>query len=435
MKNRTSYLFAALGLVLLLAFLYWRDRASRGRFDWRDSWEKTAYNENSNQPYGTLALHRLLEGYFPKNKLTDIKSDLVREMPLDSSKRSSYVFVGEGLYLDSLSTEHLLAFVAAGNTALLSSKTIPFDLMFHLYYHECENAEWSDYAKHPKTHVRASLVTPPLGSTIPLHYARQNVPEKYFWSYIEPDFFCDSLPQRPLGYLNDSLVNFASFPHGKGSFLLHTTPIAFSNYHLLKADSRRYTERVLAYLPEGQIYWDSYSRVAEEVSRRRNRSAGRSLPTDHPLAYVLKNPPLAWAWYLLLGLAAAFLVFRARRRQRVIPVAGKNENSSYEFIGIIANLHFREKNYRYLCLQTMRLFLAHTRERYGLVAQLDPSTLRPRYDSQYEQRLALVSGVPLAQIQDIFAQYAASVRYEPTEDMAMGLYQSVEAFWRAHLMC
>ncbi|MEQ1744570.1 MAG: DUF4350 domain-containing protein [Saprospiraceae bacterium] len=435
MNNRSTYLFAALGLVLLLGLLYWRDRLGRGRFDWNDSWGETAYSEKSSQPYGTLALHRLLEGYFPKKKLTDIKSDLVKELPLDSSKQSNYVFVGSGLYLDSLSTEHLLAFVAAGNTALLSSKSIPFDLMFHLYYQECDHAEWSDYATYPKTHVQASLQTPQIGSPSPLHYARHNVPEEYFWSFIEFDFFCDSLPQQPLGYLNDSLVNFASFPYGKGRFLLHTTPIAFSNYHLLKADSRRYAEHVLAHLPEGNTYWDAYSRVAEEVSRRRNRSAGRSLPTDHPLAYVLKKPPLAWAWYLLLGLAAAFLVFRARRRQRVIPVVGKNENSSYEFIGIIANLHFREKNYRYLCLQTMRLFLAHVRERYGLVAQLEPASLRPRYDAQYEQRLALVSGVSLAQVRDIFTQYEATVRYEPTEAMVVSLHQSVEAFWRADLVC
>ncbi|MBK9338596.1 MAG: DUF4350 domain-containing protein [Lewinellaceae bacterium] len=415
-----------------MALFYWRSRTDQQRFDWRDSWVENAYGERNDQPYGTQALHRLLEGYFPGKKLVDVREDLPKNLPLDSTGRSNYVFVGEGLYLDSLSTEHLLAFVRAGNTALLSSKTIPFDLMFHLYYEECPDAEWSDYAKETRSEMAVSLTAPWFGSAVPLHYARQNQVQAYAWSYIESDFFCKNLPQRPLGFLEDSLVNFAVFPCGEGRFLLHTTPIAFSNYHLLRTEARHYAQGVLAYLPEGNIYWDAYSRVPEMVSRQRNqgRDSSRQLPSEHPLAYILQQPPLAWAWYLLVALAAVFLFFRARRRQRVIPVLGKNENSSYEFISTIANLHFREKNYQNLCVQTMRLFLAQVRERYGMVAQLDADTLKPRIEATFDERLAQVSGVPLQQVRDIFFRYTAAVQYEPTEDMMVQLHLAVEAFWK-----
>jgi hypothetical protein len=392
---------------------------------------ENAYSEGSDQPYGTQTLHRLLDGYFPEKKLVDVREDLPKNLPLHAKGRSNYVFVGEGLYLDSLSTAHLLAFVQAGNTALLSSKTIPFDLMFHLYYEECPGAEWNDYARQPRSQMAASLVAPWFKKPASLHYARQNKVEAYTWSYIESDFFCETQPQRPLGFLDDSLVNFALFPYGKGRFLLHTTPIAFSNYHLLRAPARRYAEGVLAYLPEGDIYWDAYSRVPEMVSRQRNQDRSRQLPSEHPLAYILQQPPLAWAWYLLIALAAAYLIFRARRRQRIIPVLGKNENSSYEFISTIANLHFREKNYQYLCVQTMRLFLAQVRERYGMVVQLDADTLKPRLEANFDQRLAQASGVPLQQVRDLFSQYTAAVQFEPTEDMMVQLHLAVEAFWKA----
>ncbi|MBL7795815.1 MAG: PT domain-containing protein [Saprospiraceae bacterium] len=430
LRNRALYFVVALALIALFATLYWYNTVDGRRFDWRDSWVESAYSETSDQPYGTQVLHRLLDDYFPAKKFADIRENIVEELPLDSAKRSSYVFVGEGLFLDSLSTAHLLAFVGRGNTALLSSKTVPFDLMFHLYFEECAEAEWNDYAKHSDTLVHAGLSAPWFDKPVSLHFADQNIPEDYAWSYIEPEFFCDELPQYPLGRLNDSFVNFAVFPYGDGRFLLHTTPIAFSNYHLLRKPTRRYAEGILAHLPEGDIYWDAYSRVPEAVARRRNNDGGRALPTEHPLAYVLQKPPLAWVWYLLMALALAYLVFRAKRRQRIIPVLGKNENSSYEFISTIANLHFREKNYRYLCVQTMRLFLAHVRERYGLVAQLDPDTLKPRFDAQFEQRLAQVSGVPLRQVHDIFTQYVATVQYEPTEDMMVRLHQAVEVFWK-----
>ncbi len=432
MKNRTAYLILALAIVALVGVFAWRRWQEPERYDWRDSWVKDAYSEQSAQPYGTQVLHNLLKRYFPDKKLIDIQTDLTAELPIAEDHRASYVFVGEALFLDSLSTRHLLDFAEAGNTVLLSSKTIPFDLMFHLYYAECAEAEWNDYEIVEDSFVTATVLTPPLDKPVRLHYARQNQPQSYRWAFIEEQFFCDSLPQRPLGYLNGSYINFAEFPRGKGRFLLHTTPLAFSNYSLLRPETREYVAAVLSYLPEGPIYWDSYSRVPEIVGRRRNQGQGfsRQLPTEHPFSYILQQPPLAWAWYLLLGLAGAYLVFRAKRRQRIIPVLPKNENSSYEFISTIANLHFREKNYQNLCVQNMRLFLAQVRERYGLVAQLDADTLKPRIDAAFLERLSLVAEVPVKQIQDIFTQYTAAVQYEPTEDMLIQLHLAMERFFK-----
>ncbi len=432
MKNRPPYTLIALAALALLALLYWRYWSGRGRYDWRDSWVRSAYSESSHEPYGTQVLYRLLDQYFPGNSLTTIKKSVATELPVDSTGRSNYVFVGEALYLDSLSTGRLMAFVAAGNTALLSSKTIPFDLMFHLYFQECEEAEWNDYEMYEDSIVALSLDAPALPRATNVHYARQNQVQLYQWSYIESYFFCDSLPQRPLGYLDDSLINFAEFPFGEGRFLLHTTPIAFSNYQLLRTEPRQYAAGVLSYLQEGAVYWDACSRVPEAVARRRNQSGdySRQLASERPLSYMLKQPALAWAWYLLVSLALAYVAFKAKRRQRIIPVLPKNENSSYEFISTIANLHFREKNYQNLCVQSMKLFLAQVRERYGLVVQLNPETLLPRADARFEERLAQVAETPVEQVRDIFTQYTATVRYEPTEEMMVNLHLAMDRFFK-----
>lgn len=432
MNSRSTYILLGLAIMALVGILYWRYASQKAKFDWQDSWVKNAYSESNDQPYGTNVLHRLLEMYFPGKRLIDLKKNVAQELPLDSARHSNYVFVGEALYLDSLSTQRLLSFVAAGNTAIVSSKTIPFDLMFHLYYEECEDAEWSDYEMEEGKMMSASLLEPELSQRVLLYYARQNVPEAYRWSYIESSFFCDSLPQRPLGYLADTLINFAEFPYGEGRFLLHTTPIAFSNFHLLRPDLRPYAEGVLSHMPEGDIYWDACSRIPEAVGRRRNRdgSGSREQAMEQPLAYILKQPPLAWAWYLLLSLAALYVLFRAKRRQRIIPVLAKNENSSYEFITTIANLHFREKDYQNLCIQNMRLFLAQVRERYGLVAQLHPDSHVPRNDPEYMMRLARVAERPVEQVQDIFKQYAATIQFEPTEEMMVNLHLAMEKFFK-----
>ncbi len=432
-QNRTPLLIALLAILVLAAVFYYWYEADNPRFAWRDSWDKHAYNESSDQPYGTEVMHRLLSTYFPGKKLVDIKKSVATELPQDSLSGGIYVFVGEGLYLDSLALDRLLGFVAEGNTAFIAGKTMPFELMSHLYYYECNDWEWDDYSFMEDQEVHLSLREPkginPAG--VAMHYAYRNIPEPYTWHYIGERYFCDSMAQFPIGYLNDTLINYTRCPFGNGQFLFHTNPIVFTNYSLLRPETQSYVEGVLSWLPEGDIYWDAVSRVSEAVARRRNSSGRpRSPEEEHPLTYILQQPALAWAWYLLAGMAVIWLVFRARRRQRIIPVLAKNENSSYEFISTIANLHFREKNYQGLCIQGMKLFLAQVRERYGLIVPVDTKTNLPKVDDDYFRRLSTVSEVSESSIRDIFTQHSATVRYQPTQEMMVNLHVAMEAFWK-----
>jgi len=431
--NRTPIYIAVFAVLLLGAAFYFLYEDGKPKYDWSEhSWQKKdGYSEKNVQPYGTNIAHRLLTSYFPGKKLADLQEDVASELPNDSiGNGDNYVFIGEALFLDSLGTDRLLKFVEAGNTAFISSKTIPFDLMNYVYFDECDEAPWSDYGSYEDSSGWLSLRTPTLPDTATRYFfAVQNKPQSYKWNYIERYTFCDSLQHFPLGYINNKEINFASYPYGKGRFLLHTTPLAFSNFSLVRTETRPYAEGVWAHLSEGNIYWDAVSRVSESVGRRRNGSNRvNSTPDEHPLTYILQQKALAWAWYLLAGITGLWILFRAKRRHAIIPVLKKNENSSYEFIGTIAHLHFREKNYQSLSTQGMKLFLAQLRERYGLVAPIDPQTQMPRTDDEFFRKLAAVSEIPEATARKIFERYSANVRYQPTEEMMVDLHLAMEGF-------
>ncbi|HNG90920.1 MAG TPA: hypothetical protein PK858_11970, partial [Saprospiraceae bacterium] len=317
---------------------------------------------------------------------------------------------------------------------LLVSKSVPFDLMFQVYYTGCAEAEWDEYASSLDTQVQMQVPLPE-GKTASasMHFAKENRHASYAWQYIAAHYFCGELPHRPIGHFADSLINFALFSYGKGQFLLHTNPAAFSNYSLLRPGARPYIEAVLGWLPEGPIYWDAVSRVPEAVARRANANRHNGfagLDNEHLLTYILQQPALAWGWYLLLGLTGLWLIFKAKRRQRIIPILRRNENSSYEFINTVANLHFRERNYDGISIQKMKLFLAQLRDRYGLHATLNPITHALRADSDFFKRLAAVSEVPEQEIHDIFTHYANCVQYQTQENMMAELHLSIEAFWK-----
>ena len=429
MSNRTILVLVLAVAASLAAVLFYFYRPA-ARYNWSDSTPRKAYSETYEEPYGTQIFHKLLKGYFPGEIFQDIEKEPHKIL---ETARGAYVFVGEGMYYDSLTTQRLLQFVGRGNTALLISKTIPDKIMTTVYKPVCGYDIWDDYdAVHLDSLVSFSVQSPAEAASenYSFFYADRNKQHPYRWKYIPGAHFCDALPQTPLGRINDSLINFAIFPYGKGAFLLHTNPIAFSNFHLLRPEGRAYTEAVLSHLPEGPLYWDACSRIPEESAQRQNPYP-RNFPDQHPLSFILQQPALAWAWYLLIGLAGAYLLFRAKRRQRVIPVLSKNENSSYEFISTIANLHFREKNYRGICIETMKLFIAQVRERYGLVLSMDAATQLPRVDADYFRKLAQVSEVPEVRIRDIFTQYGHCIQYEPTEQMMVDLHLAIERFSKA----
>lgn len=432
-SNRTPVLIAAIILLVLAGIFYYFRSSTKPMYNWSESsWQKNqGYSEQSDQPYGTFIAHRLLQRYFPGKRVINLTDNIAEELP-ENGKGDNYVFIGEALYMDSLGTDKLLKFVRAGNTAFISSKSIPFDLMNYVYYQECDNIAWTDYDSVNDSIGMLSLYTPQLpDSAYEYFYAVQNKSVPYVWNYLSPYVFCDSLPQHPLGFLNRFKVNFAEFPCGKGKFLLHTSPIVFSNFSMLRPETQPYVEGVWSHLSEGNIYWDAMSRVPESVGRRRNRSDfNRFQEEENPLTYILKQKSLAWAWYLLMGTAGLWLVFRAKRRQRIIPVLKPNENSSYEFISTIANLHFREKNYQNLSKQGMKLFLNQLRERYGLAVTIDAQTELPRTDAEFFKKLALFSEVPENVARDIFEKYTAIVRYQPTEDMMTELHVAMEGFLR-----
>jgi hypothetical protein len=429
MSNRTLTVTISFAVLLLGGVFYWLNHDSHADHDWfEDSMDKNrGYSEKSVEPYGTHIMHEVLADYFPDYKLKDIKKGVAKELPDSSSSRDNYVFIGEAMFLDSTDNEQLLDFVYRGNTAFISTKTIPFQLISRITDLSCVDYAWTDYYYITDTTGFLSLSFTESEEDARYYYARENVIKSYNWHYIDEESVCNQDDLYPLGLLNGTYLNFVLVNYGEGRFLLHTTPIAFSNYSLLRTDARLYAERVLSFLSEGNIYWDASSRIPESVGRTRNNTNNSENPGI--LTYILRQRSLAWAWYLLIGTSLLWVAFRAKRRQRVIPVLKPNENASCEFIGTIADMHFQEKSYRSISVQAFRHFLQHLRDRYGIVIHLSHNGMLSD-SSTSAARLSYLSGISEAEILDIFDQYTAIARYEPTEQMMTDFYQALEAFMK-----
>lgn len=361
MGNQRIIFFIVIGLLIILGV--WLFSRQQWPIDWRET-----YKETSKEPYGTAIIYDLLESYFPSKRLTDIKQAIHKEFK-DDSINGNYVFVGEAVFADSMDIQALLDFVGRGNKAFISSKTIPYDLMFYIYNDECDDY-WDDYSTVGDSSVSLNFAHPDLrvNAPYPSHYQYQDKKLDYAWRYIPSFTFCEVSYMAPLGFMNDTLVNFAQVDYESGTFYLHTTPIAFSNLQMLEESGVAYASKVFSHLKEGDIYWDVYSRVPERFVRDTDDpyTGNRRISANSPLEFILSQPPLAWAWYILLGIGLLYLLFMAKRRQRTIPVKEPHTNTSLEYISTVGRLYFLQNNHKQLALKKMKLFLSYVRERYNI---------------------------------------------------------------------
>ena len=397
--KKPFYILGVAAVILLLLFIFMGKGETR--FDWSET-----YDAESKEPYGTFVIHETLKSYFPNNSFTEIKEGLHEELPTASGTKSNFVFIGESMFLDSADVATLLNYVQEGNTAFISSKTIPFDLMFELYYEECNYHPWNDYSTLPDTLATFNLLHPQLKDSVgvPYLFTINDELTSYGWNYIDSAYFCDEPHSMiQLGTVNN-YINFAKKEYGSngGVFYLHTTPMNFTNIHLLSERDLNYTNKVFSHLNEGDIYWDEYSRVGEGFGRAYNRrqsgrAGNRTIASEESLKYILAQPSLAWAWYLTIGMGFLYLFFRAKRKQRIIPVLERNENTSFEFISTIGRLYFLQNDHKKLCQQKMKLFYAYIRDRYNLNTT--------KVDDEFMKKLMAKSEVPSPVLQKIFDFY------------------------------
>ncbi len=394
MDNKRIYIIVGgvIGLLILLALLF---NGTSTRHDWKET-----YKMDSEEPYGTSVITDLIKEFASPEEMVVIRDSLGNNLGLDQDSANNYVFIGQGMHMTPSDVNHLLDFVANGNTALISCKVIPYDLMFYIYYEECDsNAIWNGLNHYEDSMVSLNLRHESLRSKEPFEYKYIN---KYgvsnqHWSYFDSIYFCDkqwSLVE--LGRMNDSLINFARITYGDGYFYLHSTPSAFSNVQMLDETGFTYANAVFSHLLPGKVYWDEYSRISERTAQRlQNRSNPnqRSLSSESPLQYILSQPSLTWAWYLLLATGLLYLFLRTKRRQRIIPVAEANKNTSLEFLSTIGQLYYLQNNHRQLCLQKIKLFQNHLRHRYQLQGR--------DMDETFIDRLALKAEFPREEISKI----------------------------------
>ena len=220
-------------------------------------------------------------------------------------------------------------------------------------------------------------------------------------------------------------VNFYKIKFGKGHVYVHTNPIVFTNYYLKDSIYFDYINTVLKDMPTGSIVWDVQSRVSKQSSSSSNNPFNPEIQMeeDSLTKYILSNPPLKWAFYLLGIGGLLFILFRSKRNQRIIPILSKNENNTLAHSLLIGDIYFKKDSNTRIGQKMVAHLLFYVKEKYKINIQLD--TLN---EKQIEI-LSLKSGKPIILVSEMLNLAERLQKNSFTQEVSViDFYQRIQAF-------
>ncbi|MEO0404152.1 MAG: DUF4350 domain-containing protein, partial [Bacteroidota bacterium] len=166
---------------------------------------------------------------------------------------------------------------------------------------------------------------------------------------------------------------FLQIKSGKGNYFLHSVPLSFSNYHLLRKGNFDYFNQVYQQVDFKNVLWDVSSQKYKQVFENRGSGRGKENigndlrePNEGPLNYILNQPALRNAWFFGLALLVIYFIFGVRRKQKEIRFIEPPKNTSIEFAETLGHMFRQEKSHHSLMKIKKHVFFEFVRERYAI---------------------------------------------------------------------
>lgn len=368
MKKAFPYILGGIVLVLLIVLMT-TSNATKGlrRMD-----ERITLRRTDKIPYGMRAALDLLPSLFPAASVYSDKQYPGNWDSINLNGRNQAVIVVAD-YLDASDEEldELTTFVKNGNYVFLIHRAASDAIkdFFGVSY----NNDFVTYGVNEDgDSLKLTLDSPAYNNAVVFSYPGK----KYEGTFYR----IDTSRTTVLGRSSNGLPNFIQINRGKGSFYLHTAPLAFSNYFILHKANTAYFERAISAIPKevSAVVWNEYY-----LEKPYNPNEDKD---TNWLGALFSYPSFKWGFLVGALTLVLFVLLGMRRRQRLIPLYQKPKNDSLDFVKTLGRLYYDRRDHHNLATKMAAYFLEHVRSRY----KIPTHTL----DDVFIQALHFKSGYP-----------------------------------------
>jgi hypothetical protein len=362
MKDLKIYIFiASILLIFYLMAQYNRPQA----IDWTET-----LRSSDKIPFGTYVLYNRLNDIFPNAKISPFREPVYNVINNHQVKNGTYIIISNTVNLNEYDYNKLTQYIKNGNNVFIAASYFGDFLKRKLKVATANEPQSVDA-------IRIGFVNKNLNT---YKYAiDRNSTNGYFSSF-------DTSKAVVIGEDEYHHSDYIKFDIGKGSLYLNACPLMFSNYSLLQDQGSAYTPIALSYLKNDKnLIWDEYYTTDREGD-------------ESPMRVFLKNNALRGAYYIALFGLLLFVVYELKRRQRIIPVIEPLTNTTLDFVNVVGQVYYEQRNNSNIAQKKVSYFLEHLRTSY----HLNTSVL----DDDFINTLSRKSGAAIALIQELVKQIA-----------------------------
>lgn len=410
MKDKRLYIFLLAVYVVLMVLI---GLFQPKKIDWTPT-----FASSDKIPYGSYVLRQELDSIFPKGGVRNNEVPFYNFYNDNEDAWGNFIIINSETQSDKLDARDMCEFVAEGNNVFISSTALPAEIedslgiRIHFFWNNFEAVTVDSSKKYNLNFTNEKLKTEN-GFGFRQDNMAYEILDADSSSFVD---FADTsirqirhIPRVVLGTDKDKHVNFAMIPYGDGNFFIHTYPFAFTNYHVLKNETRPYVEKCFSYLPDQQTFWDEYYKPY------------RKMKAQTPMRYILSVPSYKWAYFTALAAMFLYVLFFSKRVQRIIPIILPYKNLSLEFTRTIGTLYFQQRDHTDLANKKMTYFLEKVRNAYFLSTNV--------LDDVFVKKLAQKSNVNFETANAVFENYNWIKKSGASEEKLIAFNKAIEKFY------
>lgn len=382
--KKSDWIIGSILVVFLASLPFWLPKnepsPKKRKLDWTPTFKKV-----ENKPYASKAIYLLLKDLFPKKEIKlrlDVfpNDSLFLHQSKEVASKYNLFYTHLRADADQEFADALNSFVYYGGEAFMAAEYFSYLLenefgkaLVTREYIASENLEIRFL--HPKL-ANKTYKFPNLTyySAFQVYGAKnfQNdtlTTQDDIDSEYNPESNFSDEPQAEILAI-DQYKNpvFIKIKIGSGTLYACSIPLIFTNYGILDDKQRDFIAAIVSHLPVRDVLWEDEIKWQYQYTKREDETPDGI----KELAFLRKNPPLWWAFWLTLVGIVLFILFKAKREQRIIRTLEKNINTSLEFTQTIGRLYFNYNDHKNLAEKKILYFLEFLRSNYFINASENP---------------------------------------------------------------
>jgi len=389
-KTEIKYILLLLSIfTAYVTFEYYRPKP----IDWR-----VTYAPEDNIPFGGMIMEDILLDHYQDNVENSYQS--AYEI-LDTLKSEGLIILCNYFSPDPEDSNALLKWVSEGSVLFLASEYMDYfmdTLDFELSDRYLDTLNLSSFKEYDSSYLK---------------FVNQEISTPKFW-FSKPHmsrYFSnlDSANTTVLAINEEHEPVIVEKSWGKGKIIISLAPMALTNYYLVKEENYKFVDYLFSYIPIRAMHWTQFYQK------------GRMEPPT-PMRFILSQIPLRWAYYLTVGSVLIFIFFRAKRKQRIIPVIQPLKNASQEFTRTLGNLYFHNQDHKNAAEKKITYFLEYLRSHYYMDTRIR--------DEEFYELLSKKTSKPRNKVDYLFKMiYHIQSRDTISRDQLFELNTKIDEFY------